>query len=307
MDLLQLEHFLAVVDEGSFTRAAERVFRTQPAISISIKKLEEAIGAPLFARDTTELSLTTEGKALVESARKMLKLRDDTLRQISKIRSLSSGSLSIAAHESAAVYLLPKPLRDYVHSFPQIRVGIQRIPLEDIPSKVMDRDVDIGFVKEAPAAQGLSSVLVHVDTLMLIASPRHPLAKRRQVAMEDLTGEPFVLHQQCSTTEQKILRMFETRSIRCNIAAELSSFDNVKDFVINDVGLAIIPGICAAQELRARTLVRLPLRELSSARETYMIFRNQSYLSECSQEFIKTMKQFSQVPNSVCNLRASGG
>lgn len=304
MDLLQLEHFLAVVDEGSFTRAAERVFRTQPAVSASIKKLEEEIGSPLFVRDTTELSLTAEGKALVESARRMLKLRDDTLGQIRKIRNLSSGSLSIAAHESAAVYLLPKPLREYFKAYPDIRVGIQRRRLEDIPGSVLDREIDIGFVKERPAAQGLSSILVHLDTLALIASPRHHLAGKRPLTMEDLEGEPFILHHHCSTTERNILRMFETHSMRCNIAAELWSFENVKEFVLNDVGLAIIPGICAAQELEAGTLVRLPLQDLDLVRETFMIFRNQGYLSESSQQFIRMMRESARLPDSARRIRA---
>jgi DNA-binding transcriptional LysR family regulator len=294
MDLLQLEHFLAVVDEGSFTRAAERVFRTQPAVSLSIKKLEDEIGAPLFARDTPELSLTTEGKALVESARRLVQLRDDTVRQLRKIRSISSGVLSIAAHESAAVYLLPKPLREYLKSFPEIKVGIQRSRLEDIPGRVMDREVDIGFVKEKPSIGGLRSVLVHSDSLVLIASPRHPLARRPGLSIKDLAGEPFILHHNCSTTEQNILRMFHAHTVRCNIAAEMWSFENVKEFVRNDLGLAIIPGICVVQELQAGTLSCLALRELDMVRETFMVYRDQSYLSEASQQFIKVMSQFAK-------------
>src|SRR5690349_695992 len=97
MDLLQLEHFLAVAEEGSFTRAAARVCRTQSAVSQSVKNLEEAIGVPLFARDMPELSLTEAGRAMVERARRMLLLRDDAIRQVGELRNLSSGSLAIAA------------------------------------------------------------------------------------------------------------------------------------------------------------------------------------------------------------------
>jgi DNA-binding transcriptional LysR family regulator len=291
MELLQLEHFLAVVDEGSFTRAAERVFRTQPAVSASIKKLEQSVGSPLFARDTPELTLTAGGKELVEYARKMLKLRDDALARIRRVQDLSSGTLSIAAHESAAVYLLPKPLRKFLKSFPKIRVGLERRITAEIPGSVMDREVDIGFVKEMPAAAGLNSMLVHSDALILIASPRHPLARRKNVTLEDLAGEPFIVHHRCSTTEQ-ILRLFENRNIRCNVGAELWSFENVKEFVMSDMGLAIIPGICAAKELRARTLVRLPVSDLNLTRKSYVIFRDHGYRSESSQQFIAMMKEF---------------
>src|SRR4029453_9520191 len=151
MDLLQLEHFLAVAEEGNFTRAAERVCRTQPAVSQSIKKLEEAIGAPLFARDVHEVVLTEAGRTLVEYARRVVRLRADAMRSLGEQRNLDSGTPSIGAHESAAVYLLPGPLRRYFDEFPQIKVGIYRSRLDEIPRQVMDREVDIGFVKDAPA------------------------------------------------------------------------------------------------------------------------------------------------------------
>ena len=111
MDLLQLEHFLAVVEERTFTRAAERVGRTQPAISQSVKKLEGEMGAPLFARDLHDVSLTDAGKVLVEYARKMVRARDDAMRDVGALKTLKAGTLNILAHESAAVYLLPAPLR----------------------------------------------------------------------------------------------------------------------------------------------------------------------------------------------------
>ncbi len=146
MDLLQLEHFLAVVEEGSFTRAAERVYRTQPAVSQIVKKLEESIGVPLFARDMPGIR-SRAGRALVDYARRILKLRDDAMRQVGEIHNLNFGNLTIGAYESAAVYLLPGPLRRYFHQFPGIKVGIYRSRLDEIPRQVMDREIDVGFVK----------------------------------------------------------------------------------------------------------------------------------------------------------------
>ena len=139
MDLLQLEHFLAVVEERTFTRAAERVCRTQPAVSQSIKKLEDEVGAPLFARDVHEVSLTEAGKVLADYARRMVNLRNEAMHQVSQLKALKAGTLGIAAHESAAVYLLPAPLRTYLRKFPDIRVGIYRSRLNEIPRQVMDR------------------------------------------------------------------------------------------------------------------------------------------------------------------------
>ena len=206
MDLLQLEHFLAVAEEGTFTRAAERVGRTQPAISQSIKKLEDELGMPLFARDLHEVSLTDAGNALVEYARRMVRARDDAMRMLGSLKHLSAGTLNIAAHESAAVYLLPAALRHYLRKFPDIKVGIYRSRLADIPRQVVDREMHVGFVKETPPFKELTCVPVHADEMVLVASPAHPFARRQDVTIKDLEGEPFVLHRLCSTTEQKILQ-----------------------------------------------------------------------------------------------------
>ena len=300
MDLLQLEHFLAVVEERTFTRAAERVSRTQPAVSQSIKKLEDEVGTPLFARDLHDVSLTDAGKLLVEHARRMVRQRDDAMREIGALKDLKLGTLNIAAHESAAVYLLPAALRAYLNRFPEIKVGIFRSRLTDIPRQVMDREVHVGFVKDEPSFHELKSVEVHADEMILVSSPRHPLAARQEVQVRDLGGENFVLHHLCSTTEQKILRLFEQHQTRCRIVAELWSFENIKSFVQADVGIAIVPRITVAQELHDGTLVSIPVRELSMPRRTLMIYREQGYVSRAARELIKIVRSFNWEAATRC-------
>ena len=292
MDLLHLEHFLAVVDEGTFTRAAERVNRTQPAISQSVRRLEEEVGAPLFARGQHEMSLTEAGRVLAEHARRLLKMRDEALRQVSELRTLQAGRLKVAAHESAAVYLLPAPLRNYLEKFPNIKVGIQRSRLAEIPRQVMDGEVDLGFVKEEPAFHELHWVEVHSDEMVLVAAPGHPLAAGPAVQIRDLGSQQFVIHHGCSTTTDRILQLFEQHATRCHVVAELWSFENVKSFVREEVGLAIVPGITVRRELADRTLVRVPLRELAIPRRTLMIYRDRGYVSDPAGELIKLVRTF---------------
>jgi DNA-binding transcriptional LysR family regulator len=292
MDLLQLEHFLAVVEERTFTRAAERVGRTQPAISQSIKKLEEEVEAPLFSRDVHEVSLTEAGRVLVEYARKMVRARDDAMRDLGSLKTLKSGTLNIAAHESAAVYLLPEALRCYVGRYPDVKIGIFRSRLADIPRQVLDREVDIGFVKEEPGFHDLKAVEVHADEMVLIASPRHPLTARRDVHVRDLGTEHFVVHHLCSSTEQKILRLFEEHATPCRIVAELWSFENIKNFVQADVGLAIVPKVTVEDELADGKLARIPVAELHMPRRTLMVYRDSGYVSDSAQELIKMVRGF---------------
>ena len=292
MDLLQLEHFLAVVEERTFTRAAERVCRTRPAVSQSIKKLEEEVGAQLFARDLHDVSLTEAGKTLLDYARRMVRARDDAMRELGALKTLRGGTLNIAAHESAAVYLLPAPLRSYLRRFPEVKVGIYRGKLAEIPRQVMDREVHVGFVKDEPSFPELKCVEVHSDEMILVAPPRHPLAGRSDVHVRDLGGEQFVVHHQCSSTEQKILRLFEQHRTPCHIAAELWSFENIKGFVRAEVGVAIVPRITVAQELRDRALVQIPVVGLDLPRRTLMIYRDQGYLSDSARELIKIVRSF---------------
>ncbi len=296
MDLLQLEHFLAVVEERTFTRAAERVGRTQPAISQSIKKLEDEVGAPLFARDVHEVSLTEAGRVLVEYARKMVRARDDAMRDLGSLKALKSGTLNIAAHESAAVYLLPAPLRCYLSRYPDVKVGIFRSRLSEIPRQVLDREVDLGFVKDEPGFHDLKWVEVHADEMILIASPGHPLVARSNVRVRDLGSEHFVVHHLCSSTEQKILRLFEEHATQCRIVAELWSFENIKSFVQAEVGLAIVPKVTVEDELAEGKLAQVPVAELHMPRRTLMIYRDQGYVSDSAQELIKIVRGFNWDP-----------
>jgi DNA-binding transcriptional LysR family regulator len=292
MDLLQLEHFLAIVEERTFTRAAERVSRTQPAVSQSVRKLEDEIGAPLFARDMHEVTLTEAGRVLAGYAQRMVHLRNEAMRQVSELKTMKAGTLTLAAHESAGVYLLPTPLRAYLQQYPDIKVGIRRHPLAEIPRLVMDREVDLGFVKDAPSFHELHAVDVHTDELMLVAAPEHALATRADVSVTDLADEPFILHHGCVDTADMVLRLFACHATRCRIVAELWSFENVKNFVQEGVGIAIVPGITVKQELRDGTLVRVPLRELSVPRRTLMIYREDGYLSKPAAELIKLVRSF---------------
>ena len=289
MDLVQLEHFLAVADERTFTRAAERVFRTQPALSQSIKKLEIELGAPLFMRDNGDVSLTEAGKLLEHYAQRMLKLRDEATRAIAQLQNLESGTLSIAAHESAALYLLPNAILHFLQLFPDVKVSMKRARLAEIPRMVLDREIQIGFLKEAPAFQELESIDVHADRMALIASPRHNLTRRASVAVTDLDGVPFVVHHLCSSTEEFVQRLFRQNGIHCHVVAELWSFENIKSFVLENVGVAIVPRITVLEELRTGDLVEIALPELAFHRATVMTFRRDC-ISEAAGRLIEIMR-----------------
>jgi DNA-binding transcriptional LysR family regulator len=294
MDFVQIEHFIAVCDEGTFTRAAERVFRTQSAVSQSIKKLEEEIGTRLLSRGVHDVTPTDSGKIILDYARRMVRLRDDSARQVEALKNLDAGSLAIGAHEAAAMYLLPVPLKNYLQAFPDIKIGIYRRRLDEIPSQVLDRQLDVGFVKEEPVFHGLEVVEVHSDEMILVGPKDHPLAKRKGVGIRDLGQESFVLHHHCTATLQRISKLFEQYSTPCRIVAELWSFENVKSFACEGVGLAILPRVTALSELQDKRLVEIPVQEMNIPRRTLMIYRDQGDLSEPARQLINLVRKYNQ-------------
>ena len=157
---------------------------------------------------------------------------------------------------------------------------------------MIDREVDVGFVKDEPAFHELQWTEVHADQMVLIASPRHPLASRPNVAVADLGNEPFVLHHLCNSTAEMVHRAFEQKRTRLRVVAELWSFENIKSFVREDVGLAIVPAVTVRDELRDGLLARIHVPELEIPRRTLMIYREQGYLSDSASEWIKLMRSF---------------
>jgi len=156
----------------------------------------------------------------------------------------------------------------------------------------MDREVDIGFVKDEPAFHELHSTEVHLDHMVLVAAPRHRLAGRPNVRIEDLAGEAFVLHSLCATTADMMHRLFEQHRIKFRVVAELWSFENIRGFVREGVGLAIVPGVTVREDLREGSLVRIPMPVLEVPRRTLMIYREQGYLSDSASELIKLVRNF---------------
>jgi DNA-binding transcriptional LysR family regulator len=293
MEILQLEHFIAVVEEGTFTRAAERVCRTQPAVSQSIKRLEDELGTTLFARDAPVVLLTHAGELLLAYARRMINLRKEARGALDDLKCLNSGRVAIAAHESAAMYLLPGPIKTFLDRFPDVKVGVYRNRVDDIPAQVADREIDIGFVTEAPRFRDLRVLQVYVDAMILVASPRHHLVQQQQdVTVKALGQERFVTNSLCVRTAEKIARAFKESDTPYRVAVELGSFEAVKDFVQQDVGLAILPRLSVLPQLHSGKLVQIPIHGLDIPRRTTAVFRDRRYMPEASRELLSTIRGF---------------
>lgn len=286
MDLFQLETFLAVAENKSFSRAAEKLRRTQPAISQAIRKLEVEIGEALFDRSSRDGSLTDAGTLLVDYAEKLLNLRDEAKSAITELQQLHSGKLAIAANEFTTMYLL-RVLEQFRRQSPMIKVAVQRSLASQIAQEVQNHKVELGVLSFRPEMPGLRSIAVYRDELAFIVHPRHPLASAKEAQIHQLGAESFVAHNVPSPYRAKVLDAFRKHKTPLNMQVELPTIEAIKKFVGSGNGVALVPSICIESELKRNELVHIPVRELKFERKLRLIYRKNSSLSHAARAFLK--------------------
>lgn len=278
MKFYQLEAFVAVVEERSFTRAAERVCRTQPTVSLAIRKLEEDVGVRLLSRDAHDWSLTEAGRLVLKYARALLELRDEAERALSEFCDLGSGSVSIAAHESGAQYLLPEPMAAFHKDFPKVRIEMRLCGVHEVAEMVSARIAQIGFGLVENPPKGLNTVTVFNDPLVLAVPPDHRLTRCAGVEVKDLADEKFVAHHLQTATIERIFRVFRKHGVKFNVIAELWNFEAVKRFVQADCGIVFIPRSVIRSEIDKGELFAVPVNGFELVRSIDVVTLDEELL-----------------------------
>jgi DNA-binding transcriptional LysR family regulator len=285
MELSQLEVFLTVAHEGRFSRAAEKLFRTQSAVSQTIHKLEEELGEPLFDRSSREGVLTDAGRVLKDYAEQLLNLRNNAREALVELREMHKGKLEIAANEFTALYLLPV-LAEFRRLHPMIKITVQRSLGSHIPDDLLRHTVEIGVLSYDPQDAQLRSVVVYLDELVLVVPPRHPLAKAQQVSIRQLGTESFVAHIVSSPYREKVIQAFKRHKTPLHMDIELPTLQAIKRFVAMGNGVALVPEISVENELARGELVRIFVRELHLQRKLRLVYRKKASLSHAARAFL---------------------
>lgn len=286
MDMAQLQVFLAVAQERRFSRAAEKLHRTQSAVSQSIRKLEEEIGEPLFDRSSRDGKLTDAGEVLQQYAERLLNLRGEAQGALNELRELQTGKLAIAANEFTALYLLPV-LAEFRRLHPMLKIAVQRALGSHIPDDVLRHNCELGVLTYDPQEPQLRSVVVYLDELILVVPPRHPLAGERQVSIRQLGAESFVAHIVSSPYREKVIQAFLRYKTPLHMDVELPTLQAIKRFVAMGNGVALLPAISVENEIARGELVLIPVRELSVHRKLRLIYRKSASLSHAARAFLK--------------------
>jgi DNA-binding transcriptional LysR family regulator len=290
VDINQLEVLVTVARERSFSRAAEVLNRTQPAISQAIRRLETDVGEQLFDRSSKDGTLTFAGEVLLGHAKQMLNLRQNALASITEMRDLRHGKVTISANEHTVFYLLPV-IEEFRSLYPLIKIDVRRGVASRIPKQITAREVELGVISFVPNDETLRSVSVMSDELVLIVSPGHRLAGRTAVSITELADETFVAHNAPSPYRQKVIESFEKHKTKLNIAVELPSLEAIKKLVEKGVGVALVPRLTANDEIYARRLRSLSVKEMKLERRLNIIYRRNSELSHAAKAFLKVARE----------------
>ncbi|MDE3135814.1 MAG: LysR family transcriptional regulator [Acidobacteriota bacterium] len=301
MDLAALETFLAVVNSGSFSRAAEILHRTQPAVSIAVRKLEEDLGQPLVVRGSRELKLTDAGRLLVDSTERMLNLREQLRRSIADLGQMRRGQLSLGANESSIHAVLPT-LALYRRRYPDIPIAVHRTFSRDVPREVLNYRLDLGVISFVPQESNLEAIEFARDDLALVVHPGHRFARSRRVEITDLGEETFIAHIVESPYRRQVIQLFARHHTALNRMVELPTIDSIKRFVQMEMGVAIVPRMCVGLEIERGALVALNVPQLKISRHLYLIHRNDHQLPHAAKALVDLL---AETPASQEAVRSS--
>ena len=281
MDLAELKTILTVASEHSFSRAAARLHRTQPAVSQAVRRLEEELNERLFDRTAKGGRLTEAGRILLNYARRLTELRDEAASAVRELQDFRRGRVAIGANEAAVHALLPIVSR-FRDEHPDAQVEVRRVPARQVAAEVLNGALDFGVLTFQPRERGLHSVTIGADELVLLTSPDHPLADRKEISMEEFGRQTVIAHNDPSPARERVLRISEQRHAPINIQMSFPSLDGIKRAVEMGLGVALLPRRCALTEIARGQLAVVRVSQLRLARQVRLICRRSGEMSRAA-------------------------
>jgi DNA-binding transcriptional LysR family regulator len=288
MELYSLQVFLTVATEKSFSRAADKLLRTQPAISLALQRLELELGEKLIDRSGKDLILTDAGRAVLDYARRFQSLKQELDNSIAELRDNSAGRLTIGANESTTLYLL-RHIERYRELYPKVKVQIRRSLSSKIPNELLDGNLELGVISYDPADERLKSKVIYTDALAFVVSPKHRLAHRKTISITELGAETFIAHNVVSPYREVVLREFQAHKVPLQMEVEMPTIETIRKLVQSNVGVAFVPRMCVEQEIDQGKLCEVRVKEMHVERKIRLVYPTRRGLSHAAKAFLEVV------------------
>jgi DNA-binding transcriptional LysR family regulator len=281
---------MTVANERSFSRAAEKLARTQPAVSLALQRLETELGEKLLDRSAKDVVLTDAGRTVLEYARRFQNLESELGNSMAELRDHSAGRLVIGANESTGLYLL-RHIERYRRLYPKIKVQVRRSFSSRIPAEIMDGNLELGVISYQPRDERLQSRVIFTDSLAFVVSPKHRLAQRGEVPISELGDETFVAHNVLSPYRDIVLRAFQSRGVQLNMDIEMPTVEMIRWMVEENQGVAFLPRMCVDQEIAEKRLVAVRVPEVEVERKIYLVQPSRRAVSYAADAFLQLVTE----------------
>ena len=289
MELYPLHVFLTIAAEKSFSRAAEKLLRTQPAVSLALQRLELELGEKLIDRSAKDLVLTAAGQTVLEYARRFENLSQEMANALAELRDNSAGRLTIGANESTTLYLLGH-IERYRQLYPKVKVQVRRSLSSKIPGELIDGNLELGVISYDPGDARLVSSVLYTDSLVFIVSPRHPFAGRKSVPIVELGSETFIAHNVVSPYRDVVVREFQRYKVPLNMDVEMPTVETIRRMVADNQGVAFLPRMCVEGDLAQKTLCEVKVKELQVERKIRLVYPSRRALSHAARAFLDVVQ-----------------
>ncbi len=282
------------MEAGSFSRAAQKMRLTQPALTKNIRNIEDFTGAKIVNRSKTGISLTPAGMILYDYARRIGKLRNETKEKFFRQVTDAGGDIDIGASTIPATYILPRSLGVFQRAHPDIRIHVQTADSMEVINMVLDRHVEIGLVGKKPVNNKLIAQKLWNDKLVLAVGKAHSWHNKKSVTMQQLAAEPFVVREKGSATREALELFLKEENLiglsQFNICAELGSSEAIKEAVLAGCGVSVISIRAIERELMQGLICKVPLSGCNIERDFYLIYQRQMEITAVRKIFINFLK-----------------
>jgi DNA-binding transcriptional LysR family regulator len=290
MDFDQLATFVYVAKLKSFSRAGQKVFRSQSAVSAQIRQLEETYRVKLLDRSAKSVELTPAGEVLLEYAERLLRLRDESVQVVADRGDAIQGPVVFGANEATCLYLLPDMFAEFQRRYPLVQVSIYRNFSHKILQRVEDGSVDVGIVTLPVKSPTLKVHHIYKDRLRFMVSASNPLASRSRVTLAEVAAQPLIFPR-TGFTRQVLDKLFRPYRSRIHVTMELPSIGMIKRFVAADAGVSFISESFARDQVKAGEVKLLSVEGVDLWRELGLVYRRDRSLPRAAQALIGLIRE----------------